>query len=56
MLGQLLAGGGTGVQGGQTMLASLEVAPLILAAYGPPEIAALARPELLPRPPRRRQD
>ena len=28
----------------------------LAAHYGPPEIAALARPELLPRPPRRRQD
>jgi hypothetical protein len=28
----------------------------LTARYGPPEIAALARPEQLPRPPRRRQD
>jgi hypothetical protein len=27
----------------------------LAAHYGPPEIAALARPEQLPRPPRRRQ-
>jgi hypothetical protein len=27
----------------------------LAARYGPPEIAALARPEQLPRPPRRRQ-
>jgi hypothetical protein len=28
----------------------------LAAHYGPPEIAALARPEQLPRPPRHRQD
>ena len=28
----------------------------LAARYGPPEIAAPARPEQLPRPPRRRQD
>jgi hypothetical protein len=28
----------------------------LAARYGPPEIAALARPEQLPRAPRRRQD
>jgi hypothetical protein len=28
----------------------------LAARYGPPEIAALALPESLPRPPRRRQD
>jgi hypothetical protein len=28
----------------------------LAARYGPPGIAALARPEPLPRPPRRRQD
>jgi hypothetical protein len=28
----------------------------LAARYGPPEVAALARLEQLPRPPRRRQD